>query len=228
MATGSFAMQTTPRCTCASERAGQRVMASLTEFIEGRLRLKVNEAKSAVARPEGSPLPRLPAAIRSADRDRGGAAVGAHQAQRDGAGPATHAAQLGAAVWMTASPRSTRGCAAGTASSGSPRATEMQMMRKLDAHIRRRLRAIILRHWKRRRTIAKRLIALGVNRTSSVEAGLSGPQVLVGAEPRARGRPGRCATRTSPSAACSSLVDLHHRATSRSPPPTSPQLALWG
>ena len=27
-------------------------MASLTEFIEGRLRLKVNEAKSAVARPE--------------------------------------------------------------------------------------------------------------------------------------------------------------------------------
>ena len=35
-----------------SERAGQRVMASLTEFIEGRLRLKVNEAKSAVARPE--------------------------------------------------------------------------------------------------------------------------------------------------------------------------------
>ena len=35
-----------------SERAGQRVMASLTEFIERRLRLKVNEAKSAVARPD--------------------------------------------------------------------------------------------------------------------------------------------------------------------------------
>src|ERR1019366_7562988 len=35
-----------------SERAGQRVMASLTEFIQRRLRLKVNEAKSAVARPE--------------------------------------------------------------------------------------------------------------------------------------------------------------------------------
>src|SRR5947207_10603893 len=39
----------------------------------------------------------------------------------------------------------------------------MQMMRKIDAHIRRRLRAIILRHWKRKRTIAKRLVALGVN-----------------------------------------------------------------
>ena len=35
-----------------SERAGRRVMASLTEFIEARLRLKVNQAKSAVARPE--------------------------------------------------------------------------------------------------------------------------------------------------------------------------------
>ena len=40
--------------------------------------------------------------------------------------------------------------------------SEMQMMRKLDAHIRRRLRAIILRHWKRRRTIVRRLIRLGV------------------------------------------------------------------
>ncbi len=36
----------------ASERAGLRVMASLTRFIEGRLRLKINQAKSAVARPE--------------------------------------------------------------------------------------------------------------------------------------------------------------------------------
>src|SRR5450631_2368717 len=35
-----------------SERAGQRVMASLREFIEGRLRLKVNQAKPAVARPD--------------------------------------------------------------------------------------------------------------------------------------------------------------------------------
>jgi len=35
----------------SSERAGQRVMASITLFIERRLRLKVNGAKSAVARP---------------------------------------------------------------------------------------------------------------------------------------------------------------------------------
>ena len=35
-----------------SQRAGQRVMAKVTRFIRRRLKLKVNEAKSAVARPE--------------------------------------------------------------------------------------------------------------------------------------------------------------------------------
>jgi RNA-directed DNA polymerase len=36
----------------ASERAGKRVMQSVTSFIRHRLKLKVNEAKSAVARPQ--------------------------------------------------------------------------------------------------------------------------------------------------------------------------------
>jgi RNA-directed DNA polymerase len=35
-----------------SEKAGQRVMESITRFITGKLKLKVNEAKSAVARPQ--------------------------------------------------------------------------------------------------------------------------------------------------------------------------------
>jgi RNA-directed DNA polymerase len=35
-----------------SQRAGERVMASVTQFLTKKLRLKVNEAKSAVARPE--------------------------------------------------------------------------------------------------------------------------------------------------------------------------------
>src|SRR3954468_8692153 len=45
---------------------------------------------------------------------------------------------------------------------GVPKATvtEQPEMRRLDAHIRRRLRAIVLHHWKRQRTIARRLIAL--------------------------------------------------------------------
>src|ERR1700758_4119607 len=48
----------------ASERAGKRVMQSVTSFIQRRLKLKVNEAKSAVARPQernrnGALRPRL-------------------------------------------------------------------------------------------------------------------------------------------------------------------------
>ena len=35
-----------------SERAGQRVMESITRFINQKLKLKVNQAKSAVARPQ--------------------------------------------------------------------------------------------------------------------------------------------------------------------------------
>ena len=78
-----------------SERAGQRVMASLTEFIERRLRLKVNQGQVG-CRPSGGPsLPRIPAASRSAHRDRRGAALGAHQAQRDAEGQAAHTENLG-------------------------------------------------------------------------------------------------------------------------------------
>jgi RNA-directed DNA polymerase len=40
-----------------SERAGQRVMESVTQFITQKLRLKVNEAKSAVARPQERKFP---------------------------------------------------------------------------------------------------------------------------------------------------------------------------
>jgi hypothetical protein len=38
---------------------------------------------------------------------------------------------------------------------------EQFVLRALDAHIRRRLRAILLHHWKRRPTIVRNLIALG-------------------------------------------------------------------
>jgi hypothetical protein len=37
----------------------------------------------------------------------------------------------------------------------------------LDAHIRRRLRAIQLRHWETKRTTARKLVGLGVGRTSA-------------------------------------------------------------
>ncbi len=46
-------------------------------------------------------------------------------------------------------------------------ASEEYTLRALDAHIRRRLRAIVLKHWKRQRTIARNLVALGVKPRSA-------------------------------------------------------------
>ena len=117
--TGSFAMQTMPRCTSSSERAGLRVMASLTGFIQRRLRLKVNQSKSAVARPEdrhflGFRLRLDPQTgtveVLLSERTRRNAMERIRQLT-----PGT-----GAARSRAASPGSTRGCAAGTDSSGSP------------------------------------------------------------------------------------------------------------
>jgi len=61
-----------------SRRAGERVLASLTRFLDRRLKLKVNDAKSAVDRPQkrtflgytmtGHPMPRLRVAWASAKR----------------------------------------------------------------------------------------------------------------------------------------------------------------
>jgi group II intron reverse transcriptase/maturase len=144
-----------------SERAGQRVMASLTEFIERRLRLKVNEAKSAVARPEerhflGFRLRLDPRSgvveVLLSERTMRNAMERVRQLTPRNWGSSIDVCIAQINAWV----RGWHGFF------GIASACEMQMMRKLDAHLRRRLRAIILRHWKRKRTIVKRLIKLGV------------------------------------------------------------------
>jgi RNA-directed DNA polymerase len=51
---------------------------------------------------------------------------------------------------------------------------EEQQMRRIDAHIRRRLRAILLHHCKRQRTIVRRLVALGVAPQAATRAVYAG------------------------------------------------------
>jgi RNA-directed DNA polymerase len=105
--------------------------------------------------------------------------------------------------------------------------SEMQAMRKIDAHLRRRLRAIQLRHWKRKRTIARKLIALGVKRDSVWRQLYSGrkswwalshthavDQGLRNAYFAKRG--------------LILLVELHRQAHQQIVVPEPPQLALWG
>ena len=101
------------------------------------------------------------------------------------------------------------------------------MMRKLDAHIRRRLRAIILRHWKRKRTIARRLIKLSVKRQSAwrqVYAGRKSWWALSHTHAVDHGlRNAYFAKR-----GLTFLVDLHRQARQHTVAPESSQLALWG
>ena len=151
-----------------SEQAGQRVMASLARFIQGRLRLKINQDKSAVARPEdrhflGFSLRLDPQSqtveILLSERTKQNAMARVRQLT-----PRNWGHSLGVAIerlnrWLAGWHQFFQ-VAADTE-------TVIRVMRKIDAHIRRRLRAILLRHWKRKRTIARRLIRLGAKAQSA-------------------------------------------------------------
>jgi RNA-directed DNA polymerase len=144
-----------------SKRAGERVMASITRFIERRLRLKVNAGKSAVAKPEerhflGFRLRReltdggSEVLLSKRSKDRIDEAIKAKTPRNWGQSLASCIEGLNRYLigWIGFF----RVCTS----------AEMQTLRALDAHIRRRLRALLLHQWKRRRTIVARLIRLGV------------------------------------------------------------------
>jgi group II intron reverse transcriptase/maturase len=210
----------------SSERAGQRVMASVTEFIERRLRLKVNEAKSAVARPEdrhflGFQLRLDPQTgtveVLLSERTKRNAMQRVRELT-----PRTWGSTLLACIakinaWL----RGWHGFF------GIASMSEMQAMRKIDAHLRRRLRAILLRHWKRKRTIARKLIALGVKRDSvwrQLYAGRKSWWALSHTHVVDQGlRNAYFAKR-----GLIFLTDRHCEAHQQIVVPESPQLALWG
>jgi group II intron reverse transcriptase/maturase len=143
-----------------SEKAGERVMASVAAFIDKRLRLKVNAAKSAVARPEtrhflGYRLRRDPSgevevllSERSEKRLRERILELTPRTWGDSLDECIRRVDAYATGWFGHF---------GICTSGIERPVA-----QADAHIRARLRAIQLRHWKKKRTIALRLIRLGV------------------------------------------------------------------
>lgn len=149
-----------------SERAGQRVMESVTRFIERRLRLQVNQDKSAVARTEerhfvGFRLWREPME----------GTVEVLLSKRSEMRLDTKIVELTPRNWGG----SLRACIArinaylrGWLGHFGICTDEVERtLSNRDAHIRRRLRAIQLRHWKRRRTMARKLIQLGVHRRTA-------------------------------------------------------------
>jgi group II intron reverse transcriptase/maturase len=144
-----------------SQRAGGRVMASVTRFLTRRMRLKVNEEKSAVARPEErhfvgfrlvrkDPADPVEVLLSERSKDRIDAKIRELTPRNWGSSLRECIRQLNGYLhgWI--------------GFFGICTEAIERTFAGLDAHIRRRLRAIQLRHWKRKRTIARRLIQLGV------------------------------------------------------------------
>ena len=208
-----------------SERAGQRVMASLTEFIQRRLRLKVNEAKSAVARPDDRHF--LGFRLRL-DPQTG--TVEVLLSERTKRNAMDRVRQLTPRTWGSSLDSCITQINAWLqgwhAFFGIASASEMQMMRKIDAHIRRRLRAILLRHWKRKRTIVRNLIALGVKRRPAWHGIYQGNRswwALSHSYPVDQG----LRTRYFTDRGLLLVVDMHHRRHQEIAAPVQPQLVLW-
>jgi hypothetical protein len=139
-------------------------MESVERFISARLRLKVNLSKSAVARPEtrhflGFRLlatdgqPEILLSERSENRLR--ERILELTPRSAGRSLSSIIGQINRYLqgWTGFFGKCTSGIA--------------QVLQRTDAHIRRRLRAIVLKHWKRKLTIAKRLIQLGVQRKTA-------------------------------------------------------------
>lgn len=149
-----------------SRRAGERVLASLTRFLERRLKLEVNAAKSAVDRPWNRTFlgysvtrhmkPRLKVAARSVARFKGKLKA----LLRRGRG------QSLAMVIQEALPL-LRGWI------GYFRLTEVKgVLEDLDGWLRRRLRTILWRQWKRPETRRRKLMQRGIGKErASMSAG---------------------------------------------------------
>ena len=139
-----------------SRRAGERVKATLKAFLLGKLRLKVNEAKSSVTRPWEAKFlgysmtahhqPRLKVAARSVERFKDKV----RQLTRRGRGR-----NLEHFIEQDLNPV-VRGWA-----NYYRKATTYGVFEDLDGGLRRKLRCLIWRRWKRVHTRARRLITLG-------------------------------------------------------------------
>jgi RNA-directed DNA polymerase len=143
-----------------SERAGHRVMASIKLFIEKRLKLKVNAEKSKVAKPQersflSLKLWRLQTGkvyVLVADQ-----ALKQLKAKLNALTPRNWGQSLddcirGVNVLL-------RGWLGYFAVCD---AKQHAHLGRIDGHIRRRLRAIVLKQWKRKRHIVQQLTSLGI------------------------------------------------------------------
>lgn len=151
-----------------SQAAAERVMASLTQFIEKHLRLKVNRQKSAVARPwvrkflgysmTWHKKPRLKVAPESVKRLKDHI----REELRKGRGRAVGRVINDLTPLITGWTEYFK------------LAEVKQTFEELDEWVRRKLRCILWRQWKTPRTRAKRLIALGIDQRRAYTSAYNG------------------------------------------------------
>lgn len=154
-----------------TEKAGERVMDSLTSFLETKLRLKVNQAKSAVARPWR--------------RKFLGYTVTSHRDSR--LKIANESIKRFKADLRPLFRRARGNALQTTARALAPKlrgwivyyrlAQVKGPIEQLDAWLRRKFRVVLWRHWKNPRTRFRELQARGVNRSKAARAawGRDGP-----------------------------------------------------
>ena len=152
-----------------SERAGHRAMQSIVRFIEKRLRLVVNTDKSAVARPEERHFVGFRLRYNPAD-----GSVDVLLSSRSRERVDKKLCELTPRTWGQRMSRCIDAINAywlgWIGFFGICSEAERQKIHALDAHARRRLRAIQLQQWKRRRTMITRLIALGAKRATATKS----------------------------------------------------------
>jgi len=140
----------------ASERAGQRVMESVTRFITRRLKLKVNQAKSAVAQPwqrkflgfsftsESEPRRRIAPKARERFKEK------VRELTRRTRGISLRKMVKEVATYL-------RGWLGYFGECQTP-----SVLGELESWLRRRLRSVVWKHWKRGRTRFRELRKRGV------------------------------------------------------------------
>jgi RNA-directed DNA polymerase len=156
-----------------SERAGNRVMASLRRFLEKRLRLQVNEEKSAVRSPEQVHF--LGFCFRCT---KGVASIEVALSSKTKRRLLTTIREMTPPNWgrsimtcMADLSRYLNGWSAYYRLCTAEAAPELGV---IDAHIRRRIRAIIVRQKKRPRFLFRYLLSRGVSRKCLLREGVLG------------------------------------------------------
>ena len=204
-----------------SERAGQRVMTSIRQFLEKRMRLQVNEEKSGVRKPDEVHFLGFRFRCKTEGESDDVAIFPSTKAERRlkttlrGMTPPNWGRSITSCMddisrYMTGWMSHFRLC--------TPEAAHG--LGVIDAHVRRRIRAIIVRQRKRRRFLVRHLKSKGVSHKAATSCAYSGkgPWVKSNRPAMTRAYP--------PSWFNRRMASLKARWTDLNPPQASAQLSL--